>query len=146
MRSFQFRLDALLKYRRILEEQANIKLAAANASYLTEQELLLVLKDSLGEHVVLMRKAQQKPVSVTTLKMLHYYHDKIYKDINQQEDRLNAAAIIRQQCIEALKETMKNRKVVEKLKEKSLLQHRTEMLQEEQKNLDEIGLQVFSRS
>jgi len=145
MHAFQFRLEPLLKYRRMLEEQANIKLAEITAIYLHEKDCFTALETCLSNHLNMMRSRQSQPITVAALKMLQDYHDKVKKDLIIQSARLEEAESQRQESLHLLEEAMKARKVVEKLRERRLLQYQTEMLQDEQKHLDELGLQAFSR-
>ncbi|HWQ61249.1 MAG TPA: flagellar export protein FliJ [Negativicutes bacterium] len=146
MRPFQFRLETLLKFRRLQEEQAQIRLAEATAAFVAEQELLAALEDDLSGHVADYRRRMREPVTVSTLKMLRDYYDKLKGDIACQQERVDAAAQKRRECLAVLEEAAKARKLVEKLKEKRLAQYQAEALLEEQKLLDELGLQAFSRN
>jgi len=145
MQAFHFRLDTLLKFRRMKEEEAQIQLAQSTAVVLREKERLSAIQQNLALHIDAIRARQQQPVTVATLKMLHDYHDKIKKDISIQELQLTTAATRRQEDLAVLEQAMKAHKLVKKLREKSLLQYQTEMLRDEQKHLDELGLQVFAR-
>lgn len=145
MQPFRFRLETLLKFRRMKEEEAQIQLAHSTSVFMQEKEKLEACEQQLAGHIETIRSQQQQPVTVATLKMLHDYHDKIKKDINSQQIRLVDAATRRREDLAVLEQAMKAHKLVKKLREKRLLQYQTEMLRDEQKHLDELGLQVFSR-
>ena len=145
MQAFQFRLDTLLKYRRMKEEEAQIQLAQSTALLLREKECLDAFQQDLASHIETIRDRQQQPITVATFKMLYDYHDKIKKDIINQQLQLMLATTRRQQDLSVLEQAMKAHKLVKKLREKRLLQYQTEMLHDEQKHLDELGLQVFAR-
>lgn len=146
MRPFQFRLETLLKFRRLQEEQAQLRLAEATAVLVAEQERLARREDELADHVADYRRRLSEPVTVATLKMLRDYYDKLKGAIAQQQERVDAADGRRRECLAALEEAAKARKLVEKLKEKQFAQYQAEALLEEQKLLDELGLQAFSRN
>ncbi len=146
MRPFQFRLETLLKVRRMQEEQAQVKLAEATAAFVAEQELLTALEVDLAGHVADYRRQLRETVPVATLKMLRDYYDKLKGDIARQQENVAAADGKRRECLAVLEEAAKARKLVEKLKEKRLAQYQAEELLEEQKLLDELGLQAFSRN
>ncbi|MDR3592755.1 MAG: flagellar export protein FliJ [Negativicutes bacterium] len=145
MQTFHFRLDALLKFRRMQEEEAQIKLAQSTAAFLREKERLDSFQQNLSLHLDTIRNQQKQPVTVATLKMLHDYHDKIKKDIVGQQLLVTEAATRRREDLAVLEQAIKAHKLVKKLREKRFLQYQTEMLHEEQKSLDELGLQVFAR-
>ncbi|MDR7865456.1 MAG: flagellar export protein FliJ [Sporomusaceae bacterium] len=146
MRPFQFRLETLLKLRRMQEEQAQIKLAEATAQYVAEREALAALEAELADHVAEYRRTLSEPVTVAVLKMFRDYNDKLKGDISLQHIRVESAAHRRQECLAALEEAARARKLVEKLREKRLAQYQAEALLEEQKLLDELGLQAFVRN
>ncbi len=146
MRPFQFRLETLLKFRRMQEEQAQIKLAEATAQYVAEREALAALETELAGHVADYRRTLAEPVTVAVLKTFRDYNDKLKGDISLQHIRVESAAHRRQECLTALEEAARARKLVEKLREKRLAQYQAEALLEEQKLLDELGLQAFVRN
>ena len=49
------------------------------------------------------------------------------------------------QCLQTLAEAEKNYKIVEKFREKKMQNYHIEAMNEEQKLLDEIGLQIYTR-
>ena len=146
MRPFQFRLETLLKFRRMQEEQAQIMLAEATARYAAEREALAALEAELANHVADYRRTLAEPVTVAVLKTFRDYNDKLKGDISLQHVRVESAAHRRQECLTALEEAARARKLVEKLREKRLAQYQAEALLEEQKLLDELGLQAFVRN
>lgn len=145
MRPFQFRLETLLKFRRLQEEQAQIRLAEATAAYVAERDRLDALVNRMAEHVKNYRRVQEEPVAVATLKLCRDYNDRLIGDISHQRIRVSTAEDRRMDYLAALEEAAKARKLVEKLREKRLAQYQAEMLLEEQKLLDELGLQAYSR-
>ena len=146
MRPFQFRLETLLKFRRLQEEQTQTRLAQATAAYMAEKERLARLQGELADHIARFRSLQKEPVTVATLKVFQDYNDKLKGDISHQHIRVAAADQRRRECLAALEEAARARKLVEKLREKRFAQYQTETLQEEQKLLDEMGLQAFTRN
>jgi len=146
VRPFQFRLETLLKFRRMQEEQAQVALAEATAAFVAEQEALSALETELAAYVDDYRRKRREPVEISTLKMLRDYYDKLKGDIARQQGRVDDADRKRRECLAVLEEAAKARKLVEKLKEKRFAQYQAEALLEEQKLLDELGLQAFSRN
>ena len=145
MRKFRFRLETLLKFRKLQEEQAQIKLAEASNRLLQEQEMLAGMKDQLALTLDLLSREQAGNPTIDTLKTFSFYIDKIKSDIAAQQERVNKAAADRQECLRAMEAAMQQRKLVDNLKDKRLEQYHNELLQEEQKILDELGTQAFMR-
>ncbi len=145
MKKFRFRLETLLKFRKMQEEQAQIKLAEATNRLRTEQELLGGLQHKLTVTLGLLNKAQAGNPTIETLKAYSYYVDKIKSDIIAQQELVAKAAAYRQECLIVLEAAIKQRKLVDNLREKRFEQYNYQLLQEEQKILDELGTQAFVR-
>ena len=147
MKKFRFRLDTLLKFRQMQEEQAQVKLAGATEALHKEQARLVGYQDSLAANLVLFSRQQSAgSVPVETLKTFSDYTDTINRMISDQQIQVAKAASFRQECLTELENAMQQRKLVSNLKEKCLHQYREELLQEEQKVLDELGTQAFGRN
>ncbi len=146
MGPFRFRLETLLTVRRMKEEQAEVRLAAATAALAAEQGRLAALETALADHVADYRRTLAEPVAVATLKTFRAFNDKLTEDIDHQQVRVATADQERRRCLTVLEAAARDRKLVEKLREKRLAQYQAEALREEQKLLDELGLQAFSRN
>lgn len=146
MKRFQFRLETLLKFRKMEEEQAQIKLTEANIRLYKEQELLQQLQNQLTACLELLSREQTASPTIETLKTFSYYIDKTKRDIVGQQEQIVKAEAHRQECLAVLEEAVKQRKLVDNLREKRLEQYNREVLQEEQKVLDELGTQAFMRN
>lgn len=145
MKRFQFRLDTLLKFRKMQKEEAQLKFAQAANQAKIEKEQLSQLEDILQKNIGVFKISQSQVLTVDKLKSFHNYFDKIREDIKKQLGRLNEAELLRLECLKALESAVKNYEVVENLRAKRLLQHQAELLSEEQKFLDELGLQNYVR-
>lgn len=145
VKRFQFRLEPLLKYRKIIKEQAQLELAKAVDEMRREQCRLVDIKAQLAEAMTLLRQRQGKTIFIDELASFHYFFDNKRNDIRVQQEKIAQIAQKRNECRKALEQAAKNCEIVEKLKGKCLLQFRTAMLHEEQKFLDEIGTQNFVR-
>lgn len=146
MKKFQFRLETLLKFRKMEEEQAQLKMTEASIRLYKEQELLSQLQNKLVVSLDLLSQEQSGSPTIDTLKTFGYYIDKIKREIIHQQEQVAKAETYRQECLVALEAAMKQRKLVDNLREKRLEQYQTELLQEEQKLLDELGTQAFMRN
>lgn len=147
MQVFRFRLQALLKYRTMQKEQAQAELLEA-ASMLRKLKLVLEqLQATWQTSMDELRELRQsrKANLVELFKLYELYFDKLREDMRVQQQRIDEAAVVHEQCLKALAEALKQEKVVEKFKEKKYQQYLQECLAEEQKNLDEIGLQLYVR-
>lgn len=145
MQSFKFSLEALLNFRKMRKEQVQIIFWQATNQYSIEKEKLTGMKGKLLENLSLLRTLQQQPLSIEKFQSFQYYFDKIKKDISKQQECVMRAEEYRQQCLHDLEEAVKNHKLVEKFREKKFQNYQVEVIKEEQKMLDEIGLQLYVR-
>ncbi|MBP2628615.1 MAG: flagellar export protein FliJ [Firmicutes bacterium] len=145
MKPFRFRLETLLEFRKMQKEQSQIAFLQATNQLRIERELLAELEGKLAENIELFNTRQQQPLKIEIFNSFRYYFDKIGEDINKQKQRVIQVDKSRQECLGILAEAEKNYKVVEKFREKKLQHYQIEAMNEEQKLLDEIGLQIYTR-
>jgi flagellar FliJ protein len=136
----KFKLQALLKYRKILEEQAQQRLAelmSVESGLKTKQveasRHLAALSDQLG------RKQQQG----LTILELRLYEDQIDHHRQQTEHLRKQLEELKEQLDERRHELLvaaRERKIIEKLKEKQLAEYLRKLDRKERIMLDEISL------
>ncbi|MDD3115578.1 MAG: flagellar export protein FliJ [Anaerovibrio sp.] len=148
MKKFRFKLDTLLKVTRMNKEQAQVALALA----VREQE---EAREQLQEYLREMAQGQQdyaeltgegKTISLGRLTTFNSFFNWKREQIEAQMRLLLAKQTARQQKLQELVAVMNKLKSIEQLREKRLRQYMAELLQEEQKQLDEIGGQLYFRS
>lgn len=145
MKPFRFRLETLLEFRKMQKEQSQIVFLQATDQLRIEKEVLAELEGKLTENRQLLCVSQQQSITVEKLKFFQYYFDRINKDIVKQNESVVQATQYCNECLQKLAEAEKNHKIVEKFREKKLENYQIEAIQEEQKLLDEIGLQIYTR-
>ena len=146
MQKFRFKLQRLLDFRKIREEQAEAEFAKATRVFLHEKEQLRQLETNLSDTFDRLKQEQEKHSSLLTLKLFQDYIDTTREGIKLQAVKVAAAADRRQQCLRKLEEAARKRKGVESLKEKKLQQYHEEALKEEQACLDELSGQRYIRN
>ena len=146
MQKFRFKLQRLLDFRKIREEQAEAEFAKATRVFLHEKERLRQLETNLSDTFDRLKQEQEKHSSLLTLKLFQDYIDTTREGIKLQAVKVAAAADRRQQCLRKLEEAARKRKGVESLKEKKLQQYHEEALKEEQAFLDELSGQRYIRN
>ena len=145
MKPFRFRLETLLNFRKIQKEEAQIAFLQASNELRTEKEKLADFKARLVENIILLQELQQQALSIEMFKSFQYYFDKINIDIIQQSQVILKKEEHCRLCLQALAEAERNYKIVEKFREKKIAHYHFEAMAEEQKILDEIGLQIYTR-
>lgn len=145
MQRFQFRLETLLKYRAMQQEQAQVKFAQALQKLQTEQDKLEGLNSKLSNSLKTFCEKQERHelVNIEDFQMFSNFFEQVKTMIRIQQEQVNAAEAYRYECLLALEDAVKSYKLVERLKEKRLLEYRAEFLHEEQKQLDEMASQRY---
>ncbi len=145
MPQFNFRLQKVLDVRKYKEEVKKQELAALLLEYQKEQEFLNYLKFNQDKYQKELREKQVGALDVFELIFYYTYLFKLHQDIEQQINTLcklqEQIDLKREEVIQAQKE----RKIVEKLKDKKWIDFKKELDLSEQKFLDEIGINKFVR-
>jgi len=145
MKPFHFRLEVLLEFRKMQKEQSQIAFVQATNQLTSEKELMTKLEAQLTDSIASRDMRQQQFLTIEVFKSFRYYFDKISGDIATQSQRIIQADEHRRQCLQALAKAEKDYKIVEKFREKKMQKYQMEAMNEEQKLLDEIGLQIYTR-
>lgn len=146
MQRFHFKLQKLLEYRKIREEQAQAEFAKATRVFLLEKEKMQQMEATLVKTFDLLKAEQGKPSSLLMLKMFQDYIDRTREGIRLQAVKVAAAADRRQSCLRLFEEASRKRKVVDNLRAKKLEQYQAEVLHEEQTFLDDLAGQRYIRN
>jgi flagellar FliJ protein len=146
VRRFEFDLQSLLDFRERQQEQAQAKTAAAEQQLITAQQLLQQLDDDLRQSIAAFYHQQHQTLSINTFKIFNNYLDKIKGEFAVQQDKVQQAEAHYTECRHELNDRAKNCKLVEHIKDKRWQNYKSQLLAEEQKSLDELGLQAYVRS
>ncbi len=146
MQRFHFKLQKLLDYRKIREEQAQAEFAKATRVFLLEKEKMRQMETTLVETFDLLKAEQGKASSLLMLKMFQDYIDRTREGIRLQAVKVTAAADRRQSCLRLFEEASRKRKAVDNLRAKKLEQYQAEVLHEEQAFLDDLAGQRYIRN
>lgn len=135
--AYIFRLETLLVYRRNLEEQAQLALAQEVQTLLDHQGYLADLHDTRQRIAEDFEERKKKSMSAS---MFAFCMDSIRR--KEREIQAQQAVIEDQQAVvdkfrAKLSERVKDRKVIEKAKEKDYRKYQQEQLRKEQNEGDE---------
>jgi len=145
MKPFRFRLKALLEYRKLQEEQLQLKLTHALEKHKKALEEMQQLVNDRDATMELLRQKQKHGIAIEEFKLFQNYLDKLSGDVQKQCLNVEKTRNLYHEQQKFLLEAARKRKIVEKFKEKRFKQYYAEHLQEEQKMLDEVSTQVFIR-
>ena len=148
MKKFKFQLETLLKVTRRKKDDAELKFAEASR-YLEEcrtkmQALMRELQEVQEEFAEMT--GEGKKVTIGVIMTYNSFFNWKREQIEQQQDVILRATQDKQQKLKILMKLMTYLKSIEQLKEKRLNEYKAEVLAEEQKTLDEIGLQLSMRN
>lgn len=137
MRRFEFSLQKVLDYRQRREEQALRAFAEAQAQLAQERA---VLESLLHEREACLRRSQRRHrLMMSMLTVEQTYLSALEERIVVQRERVTQAERLLEERRQALLEAQRERKALERLREKQYEQWRQEMLRVEQKALDELA-------
>ena len=147
MKKFKFQLETLLKVTKRKKDDAEMKFAEASRKLEEErsklQVLLRELKESQEEFA--NKTGAGKTVTIGVIMTYNDFFNWKRGQIEKQQDVILRATQDKQQKLKILMQLMTYLKSIEQLKEKRRNEYNAEVLFEEQKLLDEIGLQLSMR-
>lgn len=145
MPKHRFRLQKVMEAKQCAEDQKKQALAAALRVLDREERTLLDLH-SLGEEC--RREVLERPagrVDVAREQLYRARFNRLMRDISRQAETVEHSRRNVSREREALVECSKERKILEKLKEKGLIECMRQWLRKEQKETDEAGRYAFLR-
>ncbi|WIW71581.1 flagellar export protein FliJ [Anaerosinus gibii] len=146
MKKFKFRLTAVLKVAQIKKERAEIAFAEATNALIKEKESLKIFELELEAGLKSYEEIENQKITIGLLTSYNTYFFRLRTQIEQQKHVINEAEKKRQERLDEFQEALNKLKTIEQLKEKRLEEFKAEQLIEEQKELDEIGLQIHARA
>ena len=148
MKKFRFKLETLLKVTRMNKDQAQVELAKATKLLEEARGYLQVLLQEMaqGYKDYAELTGEGKVISLGRLMTFNSFFNWKREQIEAQQQRIIQCQAERQKRMQELVKIMNKLKSIEQLKEKQLKQYMAELLEEEQKQLDEIGGQLYFRN
>ena len=148
MKKFKFQLETLLKVTRMKKEDAEVKFAEVSRRLEEQKEQLQLLINEMEQgqrnYETLSREGTR--VTVGRLMSLNRFFAWKREQIEIQHGIILQTKGERQKKLKALMEVMTYLKSIEQLKEKRLREYNEQVMFEEQKFLDELGLQLTMRA
>ncbi len=140
--SFTFSMQKILDYREMLEEEAKVQLAKAQNMLKKEEERFTSLQNTLAEKKAEM--STQITMDAASRWILENYIKGLHADLTQSHQRLLQLHEILKQCKEMVLIRAKDKKVLEKLKEKQQERHYAAEKEHERKTNDEAATIRFN--
>lgn len=147
MKKFRFQLETLLKVTKRKKDDAEMQFAESSRKLEEHRAKLQILLRELaeGQKEFADMTGEGKTVTIGVIMMYNEFFNWKRDQIEKQQQVILKATQDKQQKLKVLMQLMTYLKSIEQLKEKRLREYNAELLFEEQKMLDEIGLQLSMR-
>ncbi|MGB9612839.1 MAG: flagellar export protein FliJ [Candidatus Margulisiibacteriota bacterium] len=144
-KKFRYDLEAVLKVRGIREKKEQEKFAEKKREYLKEKEKEEAIeKEKKGKEEELRKIFRRGPISDFEKVLRRRAHlDVLKDDLDEQVERVIEASRILEEQRARLVEAMKDKKIMEKHKERKFEEYKKIMQELELKFMDEIATQRF---
>ncbi len=142
---FSFRLQSLLNWKESLEEESRMGLARKSHQLRRQEEEIRELADQREENDRGLRKRMGKGLLVREYLIHKEFGEESYHDLVQMESNKKQMEQEIEEEREHLTGLMKERKILERLKEKRFKTFMNELGKLEQKNLDEGAIGTYCK-
>ncbi len=138
MKKFNFRLQKLLNLEDQREQQEKMKLQSLTNKLRGQEKILGFLKDSLLKNQTDLAGNRSESTNAQQLMLLHNYIVGLNERIEYQTKMINEAGAEVENCRNDLIEIQKDRKILEKIKEKDKEEYTLFIRKNEIKQFDDI--------
>jgi len=142
---YKFSLEPVLKYRKLLEEDLQKDFAVLKRQLLDEKVRLSNFEQVRDRFSGELQQKQVKSISVSDILLYTDYLQEVSKEIKKQSKRILEAEKSVDQKREELVGAMKNRKTIDRLREKGLKVHVQELSKKEQNLMNEAAINIFNK-
>ncbi len=138
-KAFRFSLQKVLDFRRNIETQQAVELSAARAELNLNKHKLQGLHQKKSGF---LSSLDENQTSLQNLKIQKSYLDQLSGEIRLQQENVARSDQTVKEKIEKLVEVSRDKKIVEKLRERHLEGHQKKVKQDEVKFQDEVAQRV----
>ena len=146
MKKFKFPLEALLKVTKMEKEKAEVELAKISKLLTEQQEYMEKLRQEMQQgQKDYERLTEGARITVGTLMTYNSFFAWKREQLQLQDEAILQSKAQKSKRLQQLLAIRNKLESIEQLREKRFNEFRQEQLFEEQKQLDEIGLQIYTR-
>ncbi len=146
MKKFQFKMQPLLKYREYLERIAQQKTAKAHMDAKNCEQNIEQLKKTWEQQADVIEQNVENGISASQFQRYYHYLVTVETTIEEEKYRkIELDKILKEKLLELKKKSV-DKRAMELYREKLLAQYTREMIQSEQKELDEISTLKSART
>jgi flagellar protein FliJ len=137
MKKFKFRLEPLLRYREYIEQQKKLEVAKARTDVLTSEQAIAHSRREAGETHTKLETDLATGVDAYQFQLFCNYLSGLERSTEIEKERRKNFLVALTQKQKELSEKAVERKVIGNLKNRQKEAYYTEMMKEEQKELDD---------
>jgi flagellar FliJ protein len=141
---YRFNLEPLLNHRRYLEEVLQKELADLKIRLETEKDKLWALRQKRRKTVLQLQKNQTDGRPASEIKLYIDFVEQLLKEMKAQRQKILEAERLFNLKRQELVAAMKERKMLDRLKEKGLQAYEQEQLKKERNLMDEVAGRQFN--
>ena len=144
---FRFRLESVLNYRRTIEENLLKELSELRRQLSLEEDRLKMMIFEKDRHITELGSLQKGGVTlqIEDIKLYFSYLNGLELKIKNQGDIIKKCQERVDKKLAEVVDAMKNRKILEVIKERGYREYTREINLKEQRLLDEIAVNRFTR-
>ena len=143
---YEFTLQSLLNHRKFIEETLQKELSLFKRSLIDEKKKLKDYEKARNNLLVKLQQKQRESITVSENLLYFNFLVRMASDIDKQRDRVRDVEKKFDQKRDDLIAAMKERKTLEKLKEKQLNAYNHKLMKIEQDFMNEAGINIFNRA
>ena len=145
MKDYRFNLEPVLNHRRLVEETLQKDLAILKISLIDENERLITYEESRVQLLEELQQIQKEGTTTSDILLYLPFIEQVSKDIEKQKKRVLELEKQVEQNLKDLLEAIKNKKALQKLKEKAFKTYNQKLIKNEQDFLNEVAVSQFNR-
>ena len=145
MKKYRFNLEPVLNHRRLVEETLQKDLAILKISLIDENEKLLTYEESRVKLLGELQQIQKEGTTTSDILLYLPFIEQVSKDIERQKKKVLELEKKVEQNLKELLEATKNKKALQKLKEKAFKTYNQKLIKNEQEFLNEVAVSQFNR-
>ena len=145
MKEYRFNLEPVLNHRRLVEETLQKDLAILKISLIDENERLITYEESKIQLLEELQQIQKEGTTTSDILLYLPFIEQVSKEIERQKKRVLELEKQVEQNLRDLLEATKNKKALQKLKEKAFKTYNQKLIKNEQDFLNEVAVSQFNR-
>lgn len=142
---YKFSLEPVLRHRKLLEEDLQKDFAVLKRQLLDERERLSNFEQVRDKFSGELQEKQVKSIRVSDILLYTGFLQQVSKEIEKQSEKILDAEKGLEQKREELIGAMKDRKTIDRLREKGLKAHLQKLSKKEQDLMNEAAINIFNK-